>query len=52
VHLLSDGSELPLVDSWTVVGGRSRAMVSFGPQPEWTYPLPDRVDTVLEIELR
>lgn len=52
VHLLSDGSELPLVDSWTVVGGRSRAMVSFGPQPEWTYLLPDPVDTVLEIELR
>ncbi|AXE37376.1 alpha-L-fucosidase [Acidipropionibacterium virtanenii] len=52
VHLLADGSELPLVDSWTVVGGRSRAMVSFGPQPEWSYPLPDPIDTVLEVRLR
>lgn len=51
VHLLSDGSEVPLVQPWSVADRPDEAFVSFGPQPEWTYPLPDPTDTVLEIAL-
>lgn len=52
VHLLSDGSQVPLVDAWSVADHPDQAFVAFGPQPEWTYPLPDPVDTVLEVTLR
>lgn len=50
-RLLSDGSEIKFVDSWNAHEYKNYAMINFGPNESWTYPLPDKTDTVVEIEL-
>lgn len=52
VRLLRDGRELALTDSWVVQAFEGIPFVALGEDPVFTYPLPDPVDTVLEIELR
>lgn len=49
VRRLCDGADLPMVSSWTTGGRDDLAFVPMGPQPEYTYPLPDPIDAVLEI---
>ncbi|MBB1482381.1 alpha-L-fucosidase [Tessaracoccus sp. MC1865] len=51
IRLVVGGRELPLAQSW-VIEAFQEPFVSLGEEPAFTYPLPDPVDTVLEIELR
>ena len=37
-------------ESWVTSAYENLAFVSFGTVPQYTYPLPDPIDTVLEIE--
>lgn len=53
--LLRDGSEVFIADFW--LGERSYikdddVFMNFGKPLQWTYPLPDKVNTVVEIELK
>lgn len=52
VRRLADGAEVPLKASWTTGDRDDVAFLPMGPQPEYTYPLPDEIDTVFEITLR
>lgn len=51
VRLLSDGSEMNLIDTWNIKEFSDYAFINFGPNPTATYPLPDETDTVVEFEL-
>ena len=52
IRCLADGSEVPLRDSWIVQSYAHIPFVSFGELLHFSYPLPDPVDTVLEITLK
>ena len=47
---LADGGEVVRGESWVTSAYENLAFVSFGTVPQYTYPLPDPIDTVLEIE--
>jgi alpha-L-fucosidase len=51
VRLLSDGTEMKLVRAWNTHEYPEDAFINFGPVEHFTYPLPDEIDTVVEIEL-
>ena len=50
VRRLADGGEVVRGESWVTSAYENLAFVSFGMVPQYTYPLPDPIDTVLEIE--
>ena len=50
VRRLADGGEVVRGESWVTSAYENLAFVSFGTVPQYTYPLPDTIDTVLEIE--
>ena len=52
IRCLADGSEVPLRDSWIVQSYAHIPFVSFGELLHFSYPLPDPIDTVLEITLK
>lgn len=51
-YLLATGAELIRGEAWNTAQYQDTAFVSFGENPVFTYPLPDRVDTVLKIVLK
>ena len=50
--MLSDGSQVNRGEAWNTVLFPHIPFVSWGENPVYTWPLPDSVDTVLEIELK
>jgi hypothetical protein len=52
ITYLSDGSEVRRGEAWNTALYPDIAFVSFGEDPVFTYPLPDKIDTVLKIELK
>lgn len=52
IRRLADGSEMRLGESWITSAYEGIPFVSFGDLPHFSYPLPDPVDTVLEITLK
>lgn len=51
VRLLSEGSEMKLIDTWNIKEFPDYAFINFGPNDVFTYPIPDDIDTVVEFEL-
>lgn len=52
-RLLSDGSEIDLVDAWNASEFKDDLFISLGHEADWwTYPLSDNTDTVVELELK
>lgn len=49
---LADGSEVRRGEAWNTATFSETAFVSFGEDPVFTYPLPDKRDTVLKIKIR
>ncbi len=52
VYYVENGSEMKRGEAWNTVLYNDVAFVSFGENPVFTYPLPDRMDTVLKIILK
>jgi alpha-L-fucosidase len=52
IRLLADGSELQVSDYWNLAEYREHAFFFLNPQSFDNYPLPDPVDTVVEITLK
>ena len=52
IRRLSDGAEMKLSDNWVTTAYGDIPFVSFGEVGNYTYPLPDPIDTVLEITLK
>ena len=52
VNYVENGSEMKRGEAWNTVLYSDVAFVSFGENPVFTYPLPDRMDTVLKIILK
>ena len=50
VRRLADGGEVVRGESWVTNAYENLAFVTFGTIPQYTYPLPNPIDTVLEIE--
>ncbi|MDF2675029.1 MAG: alpha-L-fucosidase, partial [Clostridiales bacterium] len=50
-RLLSDGSEIKLIDTWNIKEYTDYVFINFGPNSVFTYPLPDDMDTVVEFEI-
>lgn len=51
VSRLSDGTLIPISDSFAARNNKDICYVSLGEQGNYTYPLPDKIDTVLKIEM-
>lgn len=51
VRLLSDGSEVKLLNAWNTKEYSDYTFINFGSNEVFTYPLPDDMDTVVEFEL-
>ena len=52
VYYVENGSEMKRGEAWNTVLYNDVAFVSFGENPVFTYPLPDKMDTVLKIILK
>lgn len=52
IRRLADGSEVRQGESWITHSYGQIPFVSFGDLPHFSYPLPDPIDTVLEITLK
>ena len=52
VRLLSSGAELPLVNTWATDNYKNYVFISLGSGALGTYALPDKIDTVIEINLK
>lgn len=52
IRRLADATEMKQGDSWITKSYDHIPFVSFGDLPHFSYPLPDSVDTVLEITLK
>lgn len=50
-RLLSDGSEIKFLNAWNTKAFPNDLFINFGPVDSFTYPIPDEIDTVVEIEL-
>ncbi len=50
-RILSDGSEMKLIDTWNIKEFPDYTFINFGPGDTSTYPIPDDIDTVVEFEL-
>jgi alpha-L-fucosidase len=51
IRLLSDGSEILISKPWNATEYPNDLFCNFGTPEHNTYPLPDEIDTVLELEL-
>jgi alpha-L-fucosidase len=51
MRLLEDGSELRRSEAWNTKIFKGQAFVNFSEPADFTFPLPDENDTVIEIEL-
>lgn len=51
VRLLQDGSEMIPSKPWNVMEYPNDAFINFGTPETWSFPLPDEIDTVVELEL-
>lgn len=49
IYYLSNGSEMKRGEAWNTAMYTDVAFASFGENPVFTYPLPDKTDTVLKI---
>lgn len=52
VYYLADKTEMNRGEAWNTVLYQDVAFVSFGENPVFTYPIPDKIDTVLKIVLK
>ncbi|MGN0308843.1 MAG: alpha-L-fucosidase [Lachnospiraceae bacterium] len=52
VYYLADGTRMNRGEAWNTTLYKDVAFVSFGENPVFTYPLPDKKDTVLKIVLK
>ncbi|MBR6770094.1 MAG: alpha-L-fucosidase [Lachnospiraceae bacterium] len=52
VYYLADGTQMNRGEAWNTVLYDDVAFVSFGENPVFTYPLPDKTDTVLKVILK
>ena len=50
-RLLADGSEIKFCNGWNTKEFAKDLFINFGPVDTATYPLPDDIDTVVELEL-
>ncbi len=50
-RLVLDGSEINFLDAWNTKVSPDDLFINFGPIDAHTYPLPDEIDTVVELEL-
>lgn len=50
-RLISDNSEIKFIDAWNTKSFINDLFINFGPSETGTYPLPDEIDTVVEVEL-
>lgn len=50
-RLLSDGSEIKFCDGWNTKEFEKDLFINFGPIDTATYPIPNPIDTVVELEL-
>lgn len=50
-RLLSDHSEVVLIRPWNTSEFPEDAFINFGTPEHHTYPLPDEINTVVELEL-
>jgi alpha-L-fucosidase len=51
-RLLSHRAEMKLITTWNTEAYPEHAFINFGPGETNTYPLPDEIDTVVELECR
>lgn len=51
-YYVDDGSEVNRGEAWNTVEYKDVVFLSFGESPVCTYPLPDRRDTVIRVELK
>ncbi len=51
-RLLADGSELKLIRPWNTFDFDDYLFINFGTPEHLTHPLPDEIDTVVELELK
>ncbi len=51
IFYLADGSEMKRGEAWNTTMFTKTAFVALGEEASFTYPLPDKTDTVLKIEL-
>ena len=51
-RLLASGVELPVASGWVTANYPDYLFFYYGPEQFLTYPLPDPVDTVLELTVR
>ena len=51
VRLVSDGSEIRLLNAWNTKAFPHDEFINFGPEDSGTYALPDDTDTVVALEL-
>jgi len=52
IRLLSDNSEIKPVDAWNTSEYNDYLFINFGEPAHLTYPLPNEIDTVVELELK
>ncbi len=52
IFYLADGSEMKRGEAWNTAMFTETAFVTLGEVAAYTYPLPDKTDTVLKIELK
>ncbi|NLY73255.1 MAG: alpha-L-fucosidase [Tissierellia bacterium] len=50
-RLLADGSEIKLIRPWNTMDYNDHAFINFGSPEHLTYPLPNDIDTVVELTL-
>ena len=50
-RLLSDGSEIKIINPWNTFDFDNHIFINFGSPGQLTYPLPNDIDTVVEFEL-
>lgn len=50
-RLVSDGSEMVPVNAWNTVSFPDDLFLNFGPVEHFTYPLPNDIDTVIQISI-
>ncbi len=50
-RLVADGSEIRLSEAWNAKQFKNDAFINFGTPDHFTFPLPDDIDTVVELEL-
>lgn len=51
-RLAADNSEIRFLDAWNTKEYPEDLFINFGPVDSATYPLPDEIDTVVELELK